>query len=342
MGTDTAIEWCDHTFNPWLGCTKVSPACDHCYAESWARRTGQAALWQGERRQTSAANWRQPLRWNRAAEAAGVRRRVFCASLADVFDNQVDGSDWLEQLWTLIRATPSLDWLLLTKRPQNMRARMPDDWGRGWSNVWLGTTVENQTEADRRIPALLSVPAKLHFLSCEPLLGAVDLTRICLVPKKPGSARAGVHVDALRGRYVESGLAYIGDWDINGPYPTDAAVRRIGWVIAGGESGADSRPMHVDWARGLRDQCVEAGVPFFFKQWGDWLPGTQYQDEHSDADPGDFSRFATMDWDSDFSRWVHADGEWGCDMSGDEVHRVGKRRAGAVLDDAEHRAFPNA
>lgn len=335
MGANTAIEWCDHTFNPWLGCTKVSPACDHCYAESWARRTGQAALWQGERRRTSAANWRQPLRWNRAAEAAGVRRRVFCASLADVFDNQVDSSDWLEQLWTLIRATPSLDWLLLTKRPQNMRARLPEDWGRGWSNVWLGTTVENQTEADRRIPALLSLPAKLHFLSCEPLLGPVDLTRICLVPKKPGSARAGVHVDALRGRYVESGLAYIGDWDINGPYPTDAAARRIGWVICGGESGPGARAMHPDWARSLREQCAATGVPFFFKQWGEWIPVVA-------GDDG--SRIIITPDDGGDELRLPEDRRFRLNLDWPEqtMARVGKKVSGAVLDGVEHRQFPNA
>lgn len=173
MGSDTKIEWCDHTFNPWVGCTKLSPACDHCYAEGWAKRTGKGALWAGERRRTSAANWRQPLKWNREAAANGKHARVFCASLADVFDNQVP-TDWRDDVWNLIAATPALDWLLLTKRPQNIAKMLPRGWCDGWPGVWLGTTAENQEEADRRIPHLLAVPAARHFVSAEPLLGAVN------------------------------------------------------------------------------------------------------------------------------------------------------------------------
>jgi len=170
MGAVTEIGWTDHTFNPWVGCTKVSPACDNCYAEGWAKRTGQGSLWQGERRRTSASNWRQPLKWDRDAKAAGARRRVFCASLADVFDNQVP-EEWRQELVGLIAMTPNLDWLLLTKRPQNVTKMVQDlPW-----NVWLGTTVENQEEADRRIPHLVAAPARIRFLSCEPLLGELDL-----------------------------------------------------------------------------------------------------------------------------------------------------------------------
>lgn len=269
MGADTAIEWCDHTFNPWLGCTKVSPACDHCYAEGWAKRTGQAALWQGERRRTSAANWRQPLRWNQVAKALGVRRRVFCASLADVFDNQVP-EEWREDLWRLIIDTPHLDWLLLTKRPQMIARFLPNAWGRdGLPNVWLGTTVENQEEAERRIPNLLAVPARLRFLSCEPLLGPV--------------------------KFYPPWISTSGGW---------RHEARIGWVIAGGESGRGARPPRIEWVRSLRDQCAEARVPFFFKQWGEFTPD----------DPG------------------------GGPTS---MRRVGKARAGALIDGREHRAFPH-
>ena len=146
----TKIEWCDYSFNPWVGCTKVSPGCDHCYAEGWAKRTGQSSLWNGDRRRTSETNWRQPLKWNKAAASDGRRRRVFCASVADVFDNQVP-EQWREDLFKLIAATPDLDWLLLTKRPQNIQRFLP--WGPSaapWRNVWLGTTVENQEEMARR------------------------------------------------------------------------------------------------------------------------------------------------------------------------------------------------
>ncbi len=207
------------TFNPWVGCTALSPACDHCYAEALVKR------WGGDfatRRRTASANWRKPLGWNRAAAAAGIRRRVFCASLADVFDNKADQA-WRSDVWDLIRACPALDWQLLTKRPQNIAKMLPDDWGSGWSNVWLGTTVENQEEAARRIPHLLRVPATVNFLSCEPLLGPVDLA---------------------------------------------AWIKRLHWVIIGGESGHGARPMHSQWARDLLTQCCSTNVAAFFKQVG--------------------------------------------------------------------------
>ena len=173
MGKETKIEWTDHTFNPWVGCSKISPACDHCYAESWAKRAGHPELWAGEHRRTTAANWRQPEKWDREAFKAWHRPRVFCASLADVFDNQVP-DEWRRDLWALIERTPRLDWLLLTKRPQYIRKMLP--WGhKPWENVWLGTTVENQEEANRRIPLLLGTPAVVRFVSCEPMLGPVSL-----------------------------------------------------------------------------------------------------------------------------------------------------------------------
>lgn len=187
---ETTIEWTatplpgggaapGYSFNPWVGCAKVSPGCDRCYAEGWAKRTGRPGLWRGERRRTSAENWRKPLAWDRKAAAAGVRAKVFCASLADVFDNRAE-PEWRAALWGLVAATPSLDWLLLTKRPQNIGRMLPAGWGGGWPNVWLGTTCENQEEADRRIPRLLLAPARVRFLSCEPLLGPLDLRRLAL------------------------------------------------------------------------------------------------------------------------------------------------------------------
>jgi protein gp37 len=234
VAENSKIEWTDHTFNPWVGCTKVSPACDHCYAEGWAKRTGQAGLWNGERRRTSAANWRLPYKWNNAAPLSGPRPRVFCASLADVFDNQA-APEWRRDLWWLIRETPNLDWLLLTKRPQNIVKMLPDNWGEGYPNVWLGTTVENQTEADRRIVALLEVPAVIHFLSCEPLLGPLDLNS------------------------VECGFGTIDALD-------HEIAPGIDWVIVGGESGPGARPFEERWAQQLKRQCEDALVPFFMKQ----------------------------------------------------------------------------
>lgn len=178
MAENSGIEWTTHTFNPWIGCTKVSAACDHCYAEAWDMRFTQGARWgaKADRTRTARGNWSKPRTWNHKAGESGIRERVFCASLADVFDNHKSiQQEWRDDLYQLIRDTPHLDWLLLTKRPQNMKRFLPDDWGNGYANVWLGTTAENQTEYDRRKPHLVSVPAVVHYLSMEPLIGPVDM-----------------------------------------------------------------------------------------------------------------------------------------------------------------------
>ena len=300
MGERTGIEWTDHTFNPWIGCTRVSPACDHCYAERFAaNRLGVGWGPHAERRRTAASTWRLPLAWDRKAERGGVRRRVFCASLADVFDHAVP-PEWRADLWDLICATPFLDWLLLTKRPQNIRKMLPAGWGEGRPNVWLGTTGENQREAERRIPHLLAVPARLRFLSCEPLLGPLDLT--CIAARDDDCA---YQLDALRGEHRLSGCGSISSQTFSGK-------PRIHWVIAGGESGPDARPSHPDWFRSLRDQCKQAGVPFFFKQWGEYAP------------VGVVDRGPATD---------HAEFVW---------KRVGKKAAGATLDGREWREMPHA
>ena len=251
MGENTKIEWADHTFNPWVGCTKVSPACDHCYAEGWAKRAGRDVWGSGKPRQrTSVANWRQPIKWNAEAARTGTRPRVFCASLADVFDNEVP-AQWRADLLQLIRDTPHLDWLLLTKRIGNA-ARMLDeaaelmDSGMGvWApsvfpHVWIGATVVNQEEAERDIPKLLRVPAAKRFLSLEPLLSSVIV------------------------------------FSLDGPLDVPEGFKSpIDWVIVGGESGPGARPMLPDWVRSFREQCASADVPFFFKRWGDWLHSSQ-------------------------------------------------------------------
>ncbi|MSU91871.1 DUF5131 family protein [Rhodobacteraceae bacterium 2CG4] len=175
MAENSGIEWTTHTFNPWIGCTKVSPACDHCYAEAWDARFG-GERWGPHAPRTRTKSWRGPVKWNREAEGAVERPRVFCASLADVFDNHrsIDPV-WRSDLWALVRQTPNLDWLLLTKRPQNIERYLPADWGQGYANVWLGTTIENQEEFDRRAHHLTAIPAAVRFLSMEPLLEPVDL-----------------------------------------------------------------------------------------------------------------------------------------------------------------------
>ena len=171
MAENSKIEWTDSTFNPWVGCRKVSPACDHCYAEGWAKRSGMVE-WGGPRRRTSENNWNNPRRWNRKAAAFQEqnkrRQRVFCASLADVFDSEVP-NEWRTDLWHLVRDTPMLDWLFLTKRPKLIAAYLPADL-QGKPNVWLGTTVENEKMFRARVPFLKRVPAAVRFLSVEPLL----------------------------------------------------------------------------------------------------------------------------------------------------------------------------
>lgn len=175
MAQNSQIEWTDHTFNPWWGCTKVSPACDNCYAEAWARRTGHA-VWGAKtpRRFLSDFYWKQPIRWNREAKKNGRRERVFCASMADVFEWRADLSPSRARLWELIEQTPFLDWLLLTKRPHLIHRLNP--WGADWpNNVWLGATVESQKFVEKRVHHLVDVPAHVRFLSCEPLRSAIDL-----------------------------------------------------------------------------------------------------------------------------------------------------------------------
>lgn len=175
MARNSKIEWTHHTFNPWWGCTKISPACDHCYAESWAIRVG-AKVWgaRAPRRFFQDKHWREPQRWNREAEISRCRRRVFCASMADVFENRRELNPWRARLWQLIQDTPWLDWLLLTKRPSLIGRYVP--WQAKWPhNVWLGTTAESQDWAAQRIPKLLEYPAVVRFISCEPLLGPLDL-----------------------------------------------------------------------------------------------------------------------------------------------------------------------
>ena len=176
MADRTGIAWTDSTFNPWMGCQKVSPGCDRCYAETLVADRHHWTQWgpEGVRVRTSPGYWRKPLGWNRAAEASGKPRRVFCASLADVFDNQSPPGA-REDLWELIRRTPALTWQILTKRPQNMARMLPEGWPEGFGHVWLGASAENQEEYDRRWPVLASVPAAVRFISYEPALGPLSI-----------------------------------------------------------------------------------------------------------------------------------------------------------------------
>ena len=331
MSENSAIEWTTHTFNPWEGCTKVSPGCAHCYAETRNARFGggSAPNWgKGKpRRRTSPANWKLPLKWNReqdeltarfGSRTTDSRPRVFCASLADWLDDEVP-IDWLADLLAIIAATPNLDWLLLTKRPQNWRTRMEAVWDllsgetdsppcgfgnprfnarclvNSWlcgpqtlqvpPNVWLGTSVEDQQRADERIPLLLAIPAKVRFLSCEPLLGHVDLTHY--TSKQPSALASG----------------------------------KLHWIICGGESGTGARAMHPGWAQSLRDQCALHQVAFLFKQWGEWQPLATTTGRHT----------------LPFGSYVLPTAQ----NTGFGFLKTGKKSAGRLLDGIEHNQYPS-
>lgn len=306
MAESTSIEWCDATFNPWWGCQKVSPACDHCYAERDSKRFAPGRVLWGvgsERRTFDQKHWQQPLKWAKRpifeCEGCGARgdgevsggdvmllrcpsckgqmklsrRRVFCASMGDWLDLNAPLAEFVRLLDT-IRRTPELDWLLLSKRIGNWRKRLAeaarrdandvplqvwiDEWRTGTPplNVWLGATVVNQEEADRDVPKLLAVPARVRFLSIEPMLGPVDV--------RFAFSDAGV---------IRCPVCMFGTNRLDhGPCPNDGATLRsdpgVHWVICGGESGPHARPAQIEWFRSLRQQCQEAGVAFNMKQLG--------------------------------------------------------------------------
>lgn len=334
MGENSAIEWTHHTFNPWEGCVHDSPACDFCYAETRAHRFHHDVWGPGTPRlMRRDAYWREPLKWDREAAAAGERRRVFCASLADVFEDHPDVPEARARLWELIAATPNLDWLLLTKRPQNVLDMVPEVWHTNvitagptvhlaaWpENVWIGSTVENQRYLNVRMRWLSRIPAPVRFLSMEPLLGAVDLT----------------------------------EW-----------IDSIDWVIVGGEANhKDSRPMSPHWVRSIIRQCEAhtiacpndtngdgdcatcarpspfapergrhvAPVPVLFKQWGDWtstVPALVVRSDDVDL------------WLCDDGRTTTSEG-FALTDEGDWVgmFRLGKKNTGRVFEGTTFTQYP--
>lgn len=284
MGENSAIAWCRHTFNPWVGCVKVSPGCDHCYAEAYDARFRHGESWGPEGKRTPTKMWNKPLAWNLAAGAAGERHRVFCASLADVFEDNARRplDDMRAELFRLIVRTPSLDWLLLTKRPGNIMRHVKKaldllcvrqdiqrsefsvteqtclvlrEWLAGAYplNVWIGCTAEDQKHASLRIPQLLKVPARVRFLSCEPLLESLDVTK-WLAPESLGRSN-------------------------------------IDWLIVGGESSQPNHPARrfdPAWARWLVHQArgVEGCAPFV-KQLGSRPDGLKLV-HRAGADPSEW------------------------------------------------------
>ncbi len=307
MAEQSGISWTDATFNPWWGCVKVSPACDHCYAATLAQRFGTEWGVDARRRFFPDKHWNEPVRWNAKALRDGVRRRVFCASMADVFETLPKGHPDTEaldaaraRLWALIEATPVLDWLLLTKRPQSFERYLPDRWiGAALpGNIWLGTTVESEQFAWRMDKLASWKNAAVRFVSYEPALGPVDWEK---------------HADSLD------------------------------WLLVGGESGNGSRPMHPDWARAARDFCEDHGKVFHMKQWGNWLPWepdaqppfwTAQTGENRDGHglfPAEGCELP--EWD---------DGLWGIEagLSHAAFQNVGKKTAGHLLDGEDLQHFP--
>ncbi|MFC4006568.1 DUF5131 family protein [Nonomuraea purpurea] len=289
MAETTKIQWTDHTFNPWWGCSRVSPACRFCYADRDAQRYGHQ-LWRrhGERRMLSDNNWRQPVRWNRQAERDGKPAKVFCASMADVFEDHPQLDEPRKRLWDLIEATPWLRWQLLTKRPENVAGMAP--WGDSWpDHVWLGASVETQRFAEQRIPELLKSRAKTLFLSCEPLLEELDLSR-WLLPWNRAVLHSNAFPDHILGPYGDD-LTQI-DCDSCDFDSADG----IAWIISGGESGPKSRVTEVAWVRSLVEQCRSARVAPFVKQLGaawakDQFVGGKSIFGHGDRKGGDWEHW---------------------------------------------------
>jgi protein gp37 len=313
MGEQTAIEWADATWNPWWGCTKVSPACAHCYAETLADRFHHG-LWRGDRRRMQ--DWALPAKVDRRAAREGRRLRLFVASMADVFDDHPVVGPWRREALELLATLRNVDVLLLTKRPQNILRMVPWNWTNDgkcdfrakpelWpAHIWVGTTVEDQQRADERVPFLLRVPAPVRFVSYEPALGPVDFTRV----RNPGG---------------ESSFG-----------PMNAFSFGLSWVIAGGESGPKARPSHPDWYRSVRDQCKAAGVPFLFKQWGEWVDPADLPSVPGRSTPTQTRRVWPDGATSDLA--------WPPRPASDSalMLRAGKKAAGRLLDGVQHDGYP--
>jgi protein gp37 len=342
MAEHTHIEWTDSTWNPITGCSVVSAGCKHCYAMKLAGTrlqhhpsragltidTKAGPVWNGQVRFNS--EWlEQPLQWKRA-------RRIFVCAHGDLFHESVP-SDWIDCVFAVMALAPWHTFQVLTKRPARMlryferrrdratatdrlRGALTEAFGydnprrpavnlEHWPlrNVWLGVSVEDQVAADERIPMLLQTPAAVRWISAEPLLGPIDLTSI---------APAGLRLP------TEGGQAYIDALAFHSEDRYYSSDTRLDWIVVGGESGTGARPMHPTWARSLRDQCTTAGVPFLFKQWGAWAPGSVFPDRIPSGEYCDF------------------DG----DLKGDDefVWHVTKKAAGRQLDGVQHDGYPEA
>jgi protein gp37 len=322
MSDKTEIEWTDSTWNPTTGCTKVSSGCDHCYAEKITERFHGKGSFAEVKLHPDRLD--KPLHWKKP-------RRIFVNSMSDLFHQDVP-DEFIEKVFVVMASTPQHTYQILTKRHARMRSVLKEMTARRESgavlssrewplrNVWLGVSVESQQWADIRIPALLETPAAVRFLSCEPLLGPVDLSAWLDTPPSCG---CGVAPDGAPGAIGCSA-------ECVEPEPSG-----LGWCIVGGESGLGSRPMHPQWARSLRDQCVQAGVPFLFKQWGEWSP-LPVPNETADRLETDH------DVRADGYHWPISEPHGAEDGTEVLMRRAGKKAAGRELDGRLWDQYPDA
>lgn len=293
MGKDTKIAWTDHTFNMLWGCTKISPGCANCYADVWAERWGYNVWGKQPRRLFGPKHWAEPLKWQEAAKRDGVRRKVFCSSMADNFEDHPAVDAERPKLWELIRKTPDLDWQLLTKRADRIVANLPDDWGDGWPNVWLGVSAENQETADDRLARLVKIPAVVRFASLEPMLGPIELDAF-----QRGVCIACCGAGETYGHYfAEDGM---GRCDACNGTGEDEDNLGLDWAVLGGESGPEARPCNIAWIRRALNLCDGSPIAPYVKQVGakpfeDQTLGHRYDDHtyikvrhKSGADPDEW------------------------------------------------------
>lgn len=370
----TNIEWTNETWNPLVGCSFQSPGCTNCYAMNMAyrqqamgtpqyagtaKKTKAGPVWTGKVNFVESALLK-PLSWKKP-------RLIFVNSMSDMFHPDVP-FEWIDRIFAVMALSPQHTFQVLTKRSDRMREYMTGrilgnqaeyleneigliaadnnlagdggETNKPLPNVWLGVSVEDQKRADERIPDLLQTPAAKRFLSCEPLLGSVDLERV-LYKEDYYESGANHYIDVLRGGFWSPwgpGFRAGQDGEPKNHFTNHSDLKDclIDWVIVGGESGKGARPMHPDWARTIRDQCAAANVPFFFKQWGSWWPCV----DRDNDDP---------DWRADYNLAKKAKNlcllnlEGGCGFHGDRVHimqRRNKKFAGRLLDGQEHNGKP--
>ena len=311
----TKIEWTNETWNAIIGCNKISPGCDNCYAEIMAYRLMHMPFtdyysyvlkdnkechpdkfkylpkWNGETH-FEKSQLEKPLKWKKS-------RMIFTVSMGDLFHESVPFA-WIDQIFDIIRKCPQHTFIILTKRPDRMKEYL-NKWLIRFNNVWAGVTAENQEQAEKRIPILLQIPAKVHFVSVEPMLGPINL-----------------NVDSS----VAQSMTDLDSKEL--AFPLD----KIDWVICGGESGSKARPMHPDWARSLRDQCKDAEVPFFFKQWGEWFPWIPANGNPKNKDIQHVMKNGSKYYPGNFYSPLQS------------IIKIGKKKAGRLLDGKEHNEMP--